>query len=50
MIFDSGKISLAFGVTGQPETFAINKSGVVSATLLARATKASLNEMLVASS
>ncbi len=50
VIFDSGKISLAFGVTGQPETFAINKSGVVSATLLARATKASLNEMLVASS
>lgn len=49
VIFDEGELSLAFGVTGQPETFAINKEGIVSATLLSRASKASLDEMLAAS-
>lgn len=49
VVFDNGDISLAFGVTGQPETFAVNKSGVVSATLLSRASKESLDKMLEAS-
>lgn len=49
VVFDEGELSLAFGVTGQPETFAINKNGIVSATLLSRASKASLDEMLAAS-
>lgn len=50
VVFDGGEISLAFGVTGQPETFAIGKDGIVSSTLLARASQKSLNEMLSASS
>ena len=50
VVFDDGEISLAFGVTGQPETFAIGKDGIVSSTLLARASQKSLNEMLSASS
>lgn len=49
VIFDEGELSLAFGVTGQPETFAINKNGIVSATLLSRASKSSLDQMLAAS-
>lgn len=49
VVFDEGEISLAFGVTGQPETFAVNKEGIVSATLLSRASKASLDKMLAAS-
>lgn len=50
VIFDEGEISLAFGVTGQPETFAINPEGIVSGTFLSRASKGTLNEMLVAAS
>jgi len=48
-ISEEEPVSLAFGVTGQPETFAINKNGIVSATLLSRASKSSLDQMLAAS-
>ena len=47
VVFDDGDISLAFGVTGQPETYAINKNGIVSATLLSRASSKSLDQMLL---
>ncbi len=37
--------SIAFGTTGQPETYAINADGLVVASLLSRASVQSLNEM-----
>ena len=49
VVFDEGEISLAFGVTGQPETFSINPDGIISGTLLARASEKSLYDMLEAS-
>lgn len=42
---DNESASIAFGTTGQPETYAINSEGLVVASLLARASTESLNEM-----
>lgn len=46
IVLDPGeKAAIAFGTTGQPETYAIDRNGRVVASLLARATEQSLSQL-----
>ena len=49
VVFDENEsAAIAFGTTGQPETYVINSSGVVVSSLLSRASADTLNRMWVA--